>query len=205
MSRHPLTLGATEDFDSTLVDIEDVNYTLVNTEAIDIKPFIPPSLNAAIPTFLFYEKYQTDNLWNPSRGLETAGKVVGFALDEHFFKNVLDKHLSYPVHTIPWFFSPFISANAHILFVNRGNRASRPQSVFLIRVKSLFEINGLQAEEQPYIYSLRRLVAVFDIPASKYKNRPYWEHEYLILKRVPAEAILSCELEEIDECMLTWS
>ncbi|KAL9069398.1 MAG: hypothetical protein Q9161_005563 [Pseudevernia consocians] len=198
MSQNPSTLGATEESD---VNIQVINRTLVNTENIDIRPFMPPC-HDRLPMCLFYGKYPIDNLWNPSRGLETAGQVVGIALDHKFFINVLEKHLSYPVHTLPWFFSPFISANADPMAVER-RRAFDPESVFWIDVREAFDNDDvMQSCEKPHIYSLRKLVKDFEIPASKYKDRPYWEHEYLILKRVPAKAIHINNLADHDKCML---
>lgn len=204
MSQNPSTSGATEDSDPTPVNIEVINRTLVNTETTDITPFVP-LCHDRLPLCLFYGKYQIDNLWNPSRGLETAGEVVGIALDHKFFINALEKHLSYPVHTSPWFFSPFISANADPMAVERGLRAFDPESVFWIDVRVLNNHGGMQSHEKHHIYSLRKLVKHFEIPASKYKDRPYWEHEYLILKRVPAKAIHVLTLAEHDKSMLLWS
>lgn len=206
MSRNPLALGAIEDYDYTLEDTaeQNINYNVVNTEETNIKPFMPP-YHDPLPFYLFYEKYQSDNLFNTSQGLETAGQVVGFALDQNFFKNALMKHLSYPVRTMPWFFSPFISANASLMAINRGNRASRPQSVLRICMMKMFDdYYNFRSDEQPYIYSLSKLATEYNIPASKYKNRPVWEHEYLILKCVPAKAIEICELGDFENSKFMW-
>lgn len=60
---------------------------------------------------------------------------------------------------------------------------------------------GSDGTNGPPSNSLRILVA-FEIPASKYNKRPYWEHEYLILKRVPAEASRIYELEDFERGIL---
>lgn len=166
-------MGTPEESNSTPVNTEVINYPLVNTKETDIRPFVPP-YHDALPLYLYDEKHQTDHLWDPSRGLETAGKVVGFALDEIFFSLALETHLSFPAHALPWFFSPFISANATMMAVNRGKTARRPQSVLQIHLnKSLNEHDGVRSDEQPYIYSLRTLVMVLKIQASKYEDRQY--------------------------------
>ena len=59
--------------------------------------------------------------------------------------------------------------------------------------------------KQAHIYSLRKLVMEFDIPTPKYKDRPYWERDYLILKRVPAAAINPYVPAGHDKRMLLWS
>lgn len=169
---------------------------------IDIRPFIPPCHD--LPKYLFYEKYQIDHHWSLHGGLETNGQIVGIALNRQFFLNVLEKHLSYPVHTTPWFFSPFISAYDHAKAVNRGIRTYKPQSIMTISVEKISDYYKSQNDEQLCIYSLRKLVAEFAIPLSKYRNRPFWEHEYLILKRVPVEAIAGVfEPSAFDEGMST--
>ena len=206
MSQNPWTLGATKEVDTSTVNTEVINHTIINTEETDIRPFIPPC-HRDIPWVLLYEKYQIDNLWKEDQGLETTGHVVGFALDQFFFLHALEKHLSYPVHATPWFFSPFISANSHKGAVNRGNRSIGPQSIFVISVKDIFdEYPAFRTDERPYIYSLQKLVTQFKIPASKFKHRPYWEDEYLILKRVPAKAIIRIfDPKSYDECKSTRS
>ena len=159
-------MGTPEGSNSTPVNTEVINYPLVNTEETDIRPFIPPC-HDALPLYLYYEKHQIGHLWDPSRGLETAGKVVGFALDDDFFRQALETHLSSPAHALPWFFSPFISANATMMAVNRGKTARRPQSVLQIHLnKSLNEHDGVRSDPQPYIYSLRTLVMEFKIQVS---------------------------------------
>ncbi|KAF6228940.1 hypothetical protein HO133_007052 [Letharia lupina] len=60
---------------------------------------------------------------------------------------------------------------------------------------------GSDGTNGPPSNSLRILVA-FEIPASKYNKGPYWEHEYLILKCVPAEASRIYELEDFER---VWS
>ncbi len=186
------------------IDIDVIDCTLVDLEETDRRPFIPPC-HDDLPMLLYYEIYPTDHLWNPNRGLETPGEVVGFPLNERFFLNLLDKHLSYPVHTKPWFFSPFISANAQKFAVSRGNRVERPQAILGIVVDVMLAVAKTEGQ-QPYIYSLRRLVEEFQIPAFKYINRPYWQHEYLILRRVPMRFMKGYPTDAFDNCtsMLSW-
>ena len=182
MSQNPLHLQARKELDLRTVNIDVIDQTVVNINETDIREFIPPC-HDYIPKMLFYENYHNDNLWDETRGLETAGKVIGFALNKDFFANALEKHLSYPVHTAPWFFSPFISAYATTSAVHRGNRAYAPQSVIKIWAEDFYDRS--QTEEKPYIYSLLRLYMEFQIPAVKYEKRPYSWNEYLIFKGVP--------------------
>ena len=158
-----------------------MNDTLLALESLGTGTWVPFS-HKKLPELLYYEQRQGDSLWDPNQGLQTFGKVVGFTWNKNFFANVLDKHLSYPVHS-PWVFSPFISANRNPDAFS-GRRISDPRSVLLISVgKSIFH------NEKLCIYSLRRLVEDFKIPSSKLQYRPYWEDEYLILDHVPIEAI----------------
>ena len=201
MSQDSLPRPITEESDFTTVDIDVMDETSVNMDETDIRPFIPPS-HDTIPSNLFYEAYKNDSLWSP-RGLETDGRVLGFALNEDFFLNVLKRHLSYtPMLATPWFFSPFISTYAIPLTANRPVSAYKPEKILKIRVERLFNHRGISSsDDQPYIYSLRKLVTELEIPAMEYKNRPSWEHEYLIFKRVPVEAIVNTDREQyIDVC-----
>lgn len=124
--------------------------------------------------------------------------VANFALEEHFFKKLLERQL---LHGLPCFHSPVISARvstAKTMAVNRGNRTLSPYSVSRIHVKKTFELHDERGDEYSYIFSQQKLVVDIDTPASKYMDRPDWEHEYLILKRVPAEAI---DVYELVECI----
>ena len=170
---------------------ESINYHEVSTDTSIFERFMPPALLTSPPR-LFYEKYGTDNLWNPNRGLETAGIVVGLPLNQDFFRAALEKHLSYPLHTTPWFWSPFISVNSNPMAIDQGNKgACNPQSVFKIDVlKILSHYRNSHNRERLFIYSLEELVMMYKLWDSiDITTRPYWKNEYLILKRVPAEAI----------------
>lgn len=175
--------------------------TVIDTEVVDIQPFVNHFRTSPrdLPT-LFYERYNEPNPWNlwaEDAGLQTTPNILGVPLDEHFFRDSITKHLSFPLHE-PWLFSPYISVTRNPRHVNRSN----PLSLYQFDTRhSVLAINlGREdARRNPWLYRITDLIVALGLPAAVYEHRPGWMDEYLVLQAIPREFISVYSPEEFEQ------